>query len=263
MKKTIATMFVLCSVMVMTACIEDGVTSQDVTGGDAGQPAPTVTGTANPPTVTAGGSTVITWVYTNATSCWSLGADGTTHVPLESDIWSVTNIQEGFTYTLHCDGPGGSAEGSVTVTVNPAPTGCTCDDDCNDGNAWTNDVCNTSTGTCSYTTTVCHGLYLTFTAAAVNDIDHCEGWNEQGTLNHNITVGTTVTGGDHDCAITCPSKSMAGLNVVPASVSGVWLPGATADVPRWTTPGCKRLPDHPATEPNQAGGTWDKRCDLY
>jgi hypothetical protein len=78
---------------------------------------PTATITANPTTITSGGSSTLTWSSTNATSCtssgaWS-GARGT------SGTLSVSPTSTS-TYTITC----GTASSSATVTVSstPAPT---------------------------------------------------------------------------------------------------------------------------------------------
>jgi hypothetical protein len=86
-------------------------------------PTPTVTLTASPTTITLGQSTTLTWSSTNATSCtasnaWS-GAQATSGTQHVSPTQIGTN-----TYTLTCNGPGGSLVASAAVTVNnpPPPT---------------------------------------------------------------------------------------------------------------------------------------------
>ncbi|MEK7538952.1 MAG: peptidoglycan-binding protein [Patescibacteria group bacterium] len=87
-----------------------------------GTPAPTLSISANPTTVTSGGSSTITWSSTNTTTCTASGAWGGTvglsgSVPLSPTTTS--------TYTITCTGAGGTATQSVTVTVGstPPPTG--------------------------------------------------------------------------------------------------------------------------------------------
>lgn len=104
----------------------------------------------------------------------------------------------------------------------------------------------------------CHGLRLYFTSAQVNDITSCSKWSKTG-QGSSINKSTLIEGGDGACAITCYSSS--GQTVLPSAVSGVWLQNGSSEVDRWYTSGCARLPDHPANEPDQAGGTWDRRCD--
>jgi hypothetical protein len=77
-------------------------------------PTPTATISANPTSVTSGGSSILTWSSTNASSCtasgaWS-GAKGT------SGTQSV-NLTSTSTYTITC----GSASSSTTVIVASAP----------------------------------------------------------------------------------------------------------------------------------------------
>lgn len=107
----------------------------------------------------------------------------------------------------------------------------------------------------------CHGLSVRFYTDDVASMHHCVGWRGDGSAVL-LPPQTGIWAGNGVCAITC-YHGESGETVVPAQCSGVWLPGATADVPRWYTPGCRRLPDHPPSEPDQAGCTWDQRCDLY
>ncbi|MCM2310762.1 MAG: DUF4038 domain-containing protein, partial [Steroidobacteraceae bacterium] len=81
-------------------------------------PAPTVTLTANPTSVTSGSSSTLSWSSTNATSCaasngWS-GAKATSGTQSTGPLGSTT------TYTLVCTGAGGSGSDSMTVVVSPA-----------------------------------------------------------------------------------------------------------------------------------------------
>ena len=86
-------------------------------------PAPTVSLSANPTTVAAGGTSTLTWSSTNATGCtasgvWS-GAKATNGTA-SSGTLAATSI-----YTLTCSGAGGSGQASTTITVTgspPAPT---------------------------------------------------------------------------------------------------------------------------------------------
>jgi hypothetical protein len=89
--------------------------SVTVTVTAAPPPVPTVSISANPTSVTSGGSTTLAWSSTNATACtasngWS-GAEAT------SGTQAINNLTTTTTYTLTCTGAGGSANQSVTVTV--------------------------------------------------------------------------------------------------------------------------------------------------
>jgi CubicO group peptidase (beta-lactamase class C family) len=91
-----------------------------VTGAPAGAPAVTIS--ANPTTVTTGGSSTLNWSATNADSCTA--SNGWTGAKAVTGTESVTVAQTS-TYTLACTGTGGTTEASVTVTANapaPAPT---------------------------------------------------------------------------------------------------------------------------------------------
>ncbi len=99
------------------------------TGGSAAQsatvtvttPAPTVTLTASPSSVASGGSSTLSWSSTNAASCTAAGA--WTGTKATSGSQSTGGLSASSTYTLTCQGAGGSAAQSTTVSVTaPAPS---------------------------------------------------------------------------------------------------------------------------------------------
>ncbi len=78
-------------------------------------PAPTITLSANPTSVTSGGSTVLAWTASNATSCMASGAwSGSKATTGSQTIGSLTVAS---TFTLSCTGSGGNASKSVSVGV--------------------------------------------------------------------------------------------------------------------------------------------------
>ncbi len=78
-------------------------------------PAPTVTISTNPISVTFGGSTILTWASTNASSCSASG--GWTGTKATSGTQTFSNLSVNQTYTLQCSGTGGSATQSASVAV--------------------------------------------------------------------------------------------------------------------------------------------------
>jgi hypothetical protein len=94
-----------------TTVVSDG-------GGTPPPAAPTASISASPSTIDAGQSATISWSSTDATSCTVSGAWSGTKATSGSEIVSPTATS---TYTITCDGDGGSANDSTTVTVNPAP----------------------------------------------------------------------------------------------------------------------------------------------
>lgn len=78
-------------------------------------PAPTVTISATPTTVTAGQSSTLTWSSTNTSSCNASGAWSGAQ-PIAGSL-STGAINANSTYNLACTGAGGTATGSATVTV--------------------------------------------------------------------------------------------------------------------------------------------------
>lgn len=82
-------------------------------------PAPTVSLTANPTSVTAGASSTLTWSSTNATSCTASG--GWSGTKATSGSASTGAINTSTSYNLSCTGDGGTASATpVTVTVGTA-----------------------------------------------------------------------------------------------------------------------------------------------
>ncbi|MBS0366387.1 MAG: DUF4038 domain-containing protein [Proteobacteria bacterium] len=109
------------------SCTGSGGTAQTSVAVNVADPqpgAPTVSLSASPATVAAGGEFTLTWNSTDATSC------------VAGDAWSGSQALSGSlalspaataTYSLTCSGAGGSAQSSVVVTVSavpppPAPT---------------------------------------------------------------------------------------------------------------------------------------------
>ena len=87
-------------------------------------PAPTVSLSATPTSVSAGSASVLTWNSTNATSCTASGAWSGTQPT--SGSASTGALNQTSTYTLSCTGDGGSATGSVVVSVSPVVPTISC-----------------------------------------------------------------------------------------------------------------------------------------
>jgi hypothetical protein len=86
------------------------------------QPAqgPTLTFSANPVSVVAGGSATLTWSSTNTDSC--LASDGWTGSRPTSGTEATGTLDGTTTYTLSCAGAGGSIQHSTRVTVRGSPS---------------------------------------------------------------------------------------------------------------------------------------------
>ena len=84
-------------------------------------PPPTVNLSANPTSISSGGSSTLTWSSTNTTSCTASGSwSGTKPLSGSQSTGSLTGPSS-YTYTLTCIGPSGSASRSVTVSVAAPP----------------------------------------------------------------------------------------------------------------------------------------------
>ena len=82
-------------------------------------PAPTVSLAANPVSVASGGSSMLTWSSTDATSCTASGSwSGTKAASGNQLTVALTNTTQ---FNLSCTGAGGTKSTSVIVSVVPAP----------------------------------------------------------------------------------------------------------------------------------------------
>src|SRR5271170_3391972 len=81
-------------------------------------PTPTVTISAQPATITAGGSSTLTWNSTNAANCTAAGGwTASNEINGAQVVGPLANTTE---FSLTCIGVGGSASQSATVTVTAA-----------------------------------------------------------------------------------------------------------------------------------------------
>jgi serine protease len=100
------------TVIVVIAALLAGCSSG---GGGDNTPAPTVQLQAEPSDIAAGGTTTLTWSSTNADTCAASGGwSGTKFVSGSEDVGPLTATT---TFTLQCNGRGGSGTGSATVTI--------------------------------------------------------------------------------------------------------------------------------------------------
>ncbi|HJS21852.1 MAG TPA: hypothetical protein VJ764_04290 [Steroidobacteraceae bacterium] len=83
-------------------------------------PVPTLTFSGNPTTVMSGGSSMLSWSSTNATTCTASGAwSGPRDT---TGTQNLTNLTATATYSLRCTGAGGNSPlRNVTITVTPLP----------------------------------------------------------------------------------------------------------------------------------------------
>jgi hypothetical protein len=83
-------------------------------------PAPSATLTVAPATIVAGSTALITWNSTDATACTASGSWSGSKALTGSE--STGTLSEGtYTYSLSCNGAGGSASKSATLRVTAAP----------------------------------------------------------------------------------------------------------------------------------------------
>ena len=83
-------------------------------------PPPTVSLSANPPSVSSGGSSILSWSVSNAEDCRALG-DWQGAKDKDGGEEERKNITNNKSYTLSCEGTGGGASESATVFVQSTP----------------------------------------------------------------------------------------------------------------------------------------------
>jgi hypothetical protein len=97
-----------------------GSASQTVVVTVTASPPPVVQFSATPPSVAAGGASLLTWSSTSSTACTASGAwNGARNI---NGTQSTGALTADTTYTLTCNGPGGSDSETVVVTILPAPS---------------------------------------------------------------------------------------------------------------------------------------------
>ena len=106
--------FLFAATAIVTGC--GGGASGDTPAG--GTPAPTVTFSANPSTVSSGGATTLNWSSTDATACSA--SSGWSGSKQTNNSETIDNILVTTDYTITCTGAGGFDSKTVTVTVSGA-----------------------------------------------------------------------------------------------------------------------------------------------
>ena len=190
--------------------------SASVKGKNATTPAPTVTLTANPASVTTGGSTTLQWTTADATSCATSGTawPGT---------WSDTAIASGsvatgaltttgtLSYTLTCTGPGGSNSATATVVVSdptsttPAPTVTL--------TANPTAVTSGGTTTLSWTTTNATSCTTSGTGTWPGT------WSNANIASGSVTTGTLTTTGTLNYVLTCTGAGGSSTATAAVTIS--------------------------------------------
>jgi|GEM_PF-2043577 len=106
----------------MVSAIE--VLQESISDGSSPQPAaPTVTFTADPLTVSSGGSVVLSWSSSNAMNCTASGDENWIGGKSPSGSETLGPLTQNRTYMLSCSGAGGTLQRSVQVQVSAVDNG--------------------------------------------------------------------------------------------------------------------------------------------
>ncbi len=98
-----------------TTSAGSGVSATHTTRLTVDSPKPTLTMTATPTTIQSGGSAILTWSSTEASTCTGSGA-WTGSLPNRGS-YSIGSIGKTSAFTISCNGPAGAVTKSVTVNV--------------------------------------------------------------------------------------------------------------------------------------------------
>jgi hypothetical protein len=176
-------------------------------------PAPAVTVTVSPASITAGQSATLTWSSTNAASCmadsaWS-GAQAT------SGTLSVTPASAGgYAYSLTCTGTGGVGNGAtalIVTAVQPPPA-----------------TAPSVTVTVSPgTVTVGQSATVTWTSTNATSCVADSAWSGTQATNGTLSVSPTTAGG-YAYSLTCTGAGGAANGAAALVVTAAPTPAATA-----------------------------------
>jgi hypothetical protein len=106
---------ILLSVMVVLLAACGGGSGGGSTASTPASAAPTVSFSASPTSVTSGGTSMLSWSASNATSCSASGAWSGTQAT--SGTFQTGQLTADATFTLNCTGAGGGVVSRVTVTI--------------------------------------------------------------------------------------------------------------------------------------------------
>jgi hypothetical protein len=157
---------------------------------------PTVSLSATPTNLSSGGSAMLSWSSTNATSCTASG--GWSGSEPASGSASTGPVSTSTTYTLSCSGPGGNASQSVTVSVSaPAP----------------------AVSLSASPATVSHGgsAMLSWSSSNASNCTASGGWS--GSEPTNGSAGTGALGSTTTYTLTCTGTRGSASQSVTVNVS--------------------------------------------
>ena len=207
-------------------------------------PVPTVSLSATPVSVTAGGASVLAWSSTDATECTASGGWSGVKDPAGNE--STGPLSEAQTFGLSCTGPGGSTEASATVAVTPPP------------------VPTVSLSATPVSVTAGGAATLAWSSTDATECTASGGWsgvkdpvgNEStGALSEAQTFGLSCTGpggaaeASATVAVTPPPVPTVSLSATPASVTA-----GGASVLAWIVDGCHRVHGQRRVERHQEPG---------
>ncbi|MFM2339919.1 MAG: hypothetical protein RLZZ360_555 [Candidatus Parcubacteria bacterium] len=208
-------------------------------------PAPTLTISAAPTSITSGSSATLTWTATNATTCTASGAwtgSKSTSGSQSTGALSTTGTQ---TFTLTCTGAGGSVTQSTNVSVTattpttPAPT-----------------VTLTAAPT---TLTTSNSATLTWSSTNATSCTASGAWTGTKTTSGTGSTGALTTTGTKTFTLTCIGAGGSGTATAVVTVTAPTITDTDKDGVADTTDNCSLIAN--ATQANYDGDTQGDACD--
>jgi uncharacterized repeat protein (TIGR03803 family) len=178
----------------------------------AATPAPTVTLTATPNSVTLGQSSTLAWTSTNSTNCTASGA-WTGGEAVSGSLTVTPSVAGAQTYTLTCTGAGGSASATATLTAS----------------ASTAPVPSVTLTVNPTSIIVGQSATLTWTSTNATSCEASVGWsgNEPVTGSQNVTP---TAAGNVGYTLTCAGSGGSTSASATLAVTAAPAPGVTLSV---------------------------------
>lgn len=209
-------------------------------------PAPTLTLSASPSSVTAGGSATLTWAATNATSCTASGAWSGTKSTSGSQASGALNTTGTQTFSMTCIGTGGSVTQSAAVSVTattpttPAPT-------------------VTLTASPSSITTG-GSATLTWSSTNATACTASGAWSGNRATSGTGSTGTLNTTGIQSYTLTCTGAGGSGSATAVVTVTAPIIVDTDKDTIADATDNCPTVANQ--NQANYDGDTQGDACDT-
>jgi hypothetical protein len=209
-------------------------------------PAPQVSLSANPISVTTGGSSTLSWSATNnPTSCTASGDWGGSKASSGTQNTGSLNVVKTYSYTLSCSNAGGSDSSTTTVGVSSG------------GSAASPPVVTISVSPSSIGT----GSNATISWSATNNPTSCTAsgsWSGSKAGSGSTSTGVMNTAGSYTYSLSCSNSAGSGSNSAPLTVIAIPVVSLSVSPSSINTGGSATITWSVTNNPTScsAGGSW-------